>query len=131
MIEAQVFGDPEGMRALAKAIVNRADVIASTPLGAEAALDGASFEGRAAERLRGTTKSARSQLASVVGDLHEVASALFSDAAVVERQNAEAAAEAAKANADAKAEEAGGNAPDALPEDPPATEPPSLDGAPA
>lgn len=59
MIEAESFGDPDGMRALATEIAGRADVIAAIPAGFSSALGGAAFEGPAADRLRGAGDSAR------------------------------------------------------------------------
>jgi hypothetical protein len=98
MIEAEVFGDPEGMRALATQIAGRADVIGAVPGGFTAALDGAAFEGPAADRLRGAGATARGGIAAAVAELNGIASALFADATVVEQMNDEAKAKANAAN---------------------------------
>jgi hypothetical protein len=104
MIEAEVFGDPEGMRALATAISGRADVIGAIPGGFGSSLDGAAFEGPAAVRLRGAGETAKGGVAAAVAELNGIASALLADAAVVERMNDEAKAKADAANAAAEDE---------------------------
>jgi hypothetical protein len=101
MTEPEVFGDPEGMRALARAITSRADLVNGTPGGFDAALGAATFEGPAALRLRGAGEAARGGVAGVVAELHGLASALIGDADTVEQMNADAKA---KAEADAAAE---------------------------
>jgi len=103
MIEAEVFGDPDAMRALATVIAGRADVIAGVPTGFGSALAGAAFEGPAAERLRGAGDAARGGISAVVAELHGIASALLGDADVVERMNEDAKAKAEAAEAAEKA----------------------------
>ena len=95
MTAAEVFGDPDGMRALAQEVLARSELVAQTPAGFAAALDGADFEGGAAVRLRAAAVDARARVAGVAGELRDVAAALYADAAEVERRNAEAAAAAA------------------------------------
>jgi uncharacterized protein YukE len=95
MTEPQIFGDPETMRALAQEIAARADLLNTIPAGFAAALDGATFEGGAAVRLRGTASDARSRVAGLSAELRDIATALYADARSVETQNDEARTEAA------------------------------------
>ena len=99
MTPAEVVGDPDGMRALAKEILARSELVAQTPAGVAGALDGADFEGGAAVRLRAAAADARSRVAGVAGELRDVAAALYGDAAEVERRNAEAASAAGSSEA--------------------------------
>lgn len=102
MIEAEVFGDPEATRALANELTGRADLVAAMPAGFSVALDVATFEGGAADRIRGASATARGGILGAVAELRGIASALFADASVIEQQNADtkAAAEAAQQAAD-------------------------------
>lgn len=115
MIEAEVFGDPAAIRAVANEIVGRADVVGAIPARFTASLDAVAFEGPAAGRLRSTSADARVGVAAIAADLRAVASALFSDATAVERMNSEAkaAAEAAAAAQDEAAAGAASGGPDA------------------
>ena len=97
MSEPAVFGDPDAMRALAQELAARADLIGELPAGASATLDGATFEGGAAVRLRASATDARGRAGDVAAALRDVASALYADATTVEAQNAEAQAAAAAA----------------------------------
>ncbi len=108
MTEAEVFGDPQAMRALAKEIAGRAEIIAAVPAGFAAALDGAVFEGGAAQRLRGASQTARGGISAAVSELNGLAAALFSDAEVVEQMNTDAR-EQAEREADAHEGDNGGD----------------------
>jgi hypothetical protein len=110
MSAAPTFGDPEAMRALAREIAARADVVSGLPGGFSAALDGATFEGPAAGRLREASLRSRRQLAATVAELRAIATALYADATAVERANAQAAAEAERAEQAAAAAAAQGAA---------------------
>ncbi|MEH3052380.1 MAG: hypothetical protein PGN13_00030 [Patulibacter minatonensis] len=93
-------GDPEAMRALARELLGRADLVATGGAAGALALDGATFEGPAAERLRGTLTDARTQVQQVADRMREIAGDLAADASIVEDLNAQlakAAAEAAEA----------------------------------
>ena len=90
-----VVGDPEAMRVLARELGSRAELLSSIPAGFKASLDGSTFEGAAANRLRAAAASTHGRVAHLADDLRTVAANLFADARVVEQQNAAAAAQAA------------------------------------
>jgi hypothetical protein len=108
MTDAQVFGDPDGMRALATQLSGRADIIGSTPGGFSSALDGATFVGGAATRLRGEAMTARGGISAAVAELQGLASALLGDADTVEQMNADAQAKAEAAE-QAQGQQPGGD----------------------
>ncbi|MEA2154773.1 MAG: hypothetical protein QOE11_913 [Solirubrobacteraceae bacterium] len=97
MIEAEVFGDPVAMRLLAQEIAGRADIVGDAATGFTAALDGAEFEGGAADRLREAAVSERVRLADVAAELRDIATSMYADASAVETQNEDAKAAAAAA----------------------------------
>ena len=113
-------GDPGAMRDLAQQLMARAELIGSTGTGATAPLDDAVFEGRAADRLRGSVSDARNQVVDAATQLRDVARRLTNDATEVERQNAllreqaereqEAKEQAAKDKAAAASTDAGTDA---------------------
>jgi hypothetical protein len=94
MTEAQSFGDPAAMRLLAGELAARADLLNAIPAGFAAALDGATFEGAAAERLRDGAAVARGRVADLSTELRDIATSLYADANRVELQNDEARAAA-------------------------------------
>jgi hypothetical protein len=98
MTDPAAIGDPEAMRLLARELAARADLVGDTPSGFTAALDGATFEGAAAVRLRETATAARGRAADVATELREIATALNADATLVEQQIAEAQAATAAAS---------------------------------
>lgn len=100
-------GDPEAMRAAARALRMHAQTIRGVQDGPSAALDGVMLEGPSAGRLRGASGDARDQVLRAVGELEAVAGRLGADADRVQALNDERrrAAEAAAAQAgDAAAE---------------------------
>lgn len=103
MTQAEIFGDPEAMRALARELAGRAEMVSTIPVGATSSLDVATFEGGAAVRLRGRTSAARASVTAIAADLRDLATAVLVDASSVERQNAAAKAAADAADADAAA----------------------------
>jgi hypothetical protein len=90
MTEPPAVGDPEAMRALARTIAARADLLNTIPAGFAAALEDATFEGGAAVRLRGSASDARGRAADLSAELRDIATALYADATRVETQNADA-----------------------------------------
>lgn len=123
MTDAQVFGDPDGMRALATELSGRADIIGSTPSGFASALDGATFVGGAAARLRGDATTARGGISAAVAELQGLASALLGDADTVEQMNADAKAKAEAAE-QPHGQQSGGDPGDSTPAPPDAPAPP-------
>lgn len=102
----KTVGDPEAMRALAEQLLGRAELVAAAPNGATSSLASATFEGRAAERLRGSVSDARVQVNDAASRLREVAARLLVDATRVEGLNADL-----KREAEAAAREAAENTP--------------------
>ncbi len=104
-------GDPDAMRALASALISRADALAATTGRISGDVRSAVFEGPAATRVRGIVEDSRSQAMGAVDLLRQTASSLSTDAIEVERQNdALRAAAVAKAEADLAAETDGSSA---------------------
>lgn len=105
MIAAPTVGDPEAMRALAKVLTARAEVIASS-VNVVSCVDTITFEGPAARRLRGAVADSRRQVLTCAGELRLVAARLMADATKVELQNRQlqlaAEREAAQAERDAR-----------------------------
>ncbi|MEA2151553.1 MAG: hypothetical protein QOD69_3383 [Solirubrobacteraceae bacterium] len=97
MIDPEPCGDPEAIRALAREIAARADLVGDTPAGFAAALAAATFESTAATRLRAGAADARRRAADLAAEVREIAAQLFADATSVEAQNADAAASATAA----------------------------------
>jgi len=103
-------GDPEAMRATARALLAQADGIALAPEAAVAGLDALVLEGPAADRLLNAAGEVRGQAQTAAADLEAVAGALQADAVRVEEMNealrlaaVQAAAQAAAAQAAAAA----------------------------
>jgi len=125
-------GDPDAMRAFARELMSRADLLRTAEQGPASRLQRAIFEGPAASRLRSTADDLTTRISGICSDIEATAQSLLADAATVEQQNADlrAAAEqqaAQQAKADAPAK--GAPAPDAAPGDAPP--PPPADAAPA
>jgi hypothetical protein len=106
-------GDPEAMRATARALVAQADGIRLAPEGPIAGFEALVLEGPAAGRLRVAAGEVRQHAERAASDLETVAAALYADAATVEQMNedrrqaaAQAAADAQKAAAAADAQKA-------------------------
>lgn len=96
-VAATTVGDPEAMRAFARQLMSRADILRGAQQGPASRLDGATFEGPAATRLRSAAGDLASRLQSICADLDATAQALLGDATVVEQQNAELRAAAERA----------------------------------
>jgi methyl-accepting chemotaxis protein len=134
-------GDPEAMRATARALLAQADGIGLAPEGAVAGLEALVLEGPAAMRLRMASGEVRRQAQQAAAGLEAVAAALQADAARVEQMNEElrlaaarAAATAAQATQPAQQAAAQGATPPAAPDPsavPPPTAPPAGPGPPA
>ncbi|MBS1870104.1 MAG: hypothetical protein JSS99_10595 [Actinobacteria bacterium] len=87
MSDAATVGDPEAMRALARELLGRAQLVRGLAAPAVGRLEAAVFEGPAATRLRGEATRLAAALAAAAGDLAGVAGALLADAAGLEGQN--------------------------------------------
>jgi hypothetical protein len=130
-------GDPEAMRATARALLAQADGIALAPEGAVAGLDALVLEGPAAMRLRMASGEVRRQAQQAAAGLEAVAAALQADAARVEQMNEErrlAAAQAAATAAQTSQSTPQAVTPQAGPQPPiapPPTAPPAAPGPPA
>ena len=136
MTDVVPAGDPEAMRATARALLVQADGIGLAPEGAVAGLDALVLEGPAAMRLRMASGEVRRQAQQAAAGLEAVAAALQADAARVEQLNEElrlAAAQAAQQAAATPAQATQPAQPPATPQavpDPP-TAPPAAPGPPA
>jgi methyl-accepting chemotaxis protein len=132
-------GDPEAMRATARALLAQADGIGLAPEGAVAGLEALVLEGPAAMRLRMASGEVRRQAQQAAAGLEAVAAALQADAARVEQMNEElrlAAQQAAQHVAATAAPAAPAGAPPQAaqhdpPVPPPPTVPPAAPGPPA
>jgi hypothetical protein len=130
-------GDPEAMRATARALLAQADGIGLAPEGAVAGLDALVLEGPAAMRLRMASGEVRRQAQQAAAGLEAVAAALQADAARVEQMNEErrlAAAQAAATAAQPAQSTPQATTPQAGPQPPiapPPTAPPAAPGPPA
>jgi methyl-accepting chemotaxis protein len=138
-------GDPEAMRATARALLAQADGIGLAPEGAVAGLEALVLEGPAAMRLRTASDEVRRQAQQAAAELEAVAAALQADATRVEQMNEElrlaaaqaaqqAAATAPQATQPAQQGAAQGTTPQAGPDPsgvPPPTAPPAAPGPPA
>jgi hypothetical protein len=130
-------GDPEAMRATARALLAQADGIGLAPEGAVAGLDALVLEGPAAMRLRMASGEVRRQAQQAAAGLEAVAAALQADAARVEQLNEErrpAAAQAAATAAQTSQSTPQAVTPQAGPQPPiapPPTAPPAAPGPPA
>jgi hypothetical protein len=82
-------GDPEAMRATARALLAQADGIGLAPEGAVAGLEALVLEGPAAMRLGMASGEVRRQAQQAAAGLEAVAAALQADAARVEQVNEE------------------------------------------
>jgi len=105
MTDPATVGDPDAMRALARQLMTRADVLSAAQRGPAAQLAAATFDGPAASRLRGTAEELRTRLGGVCADLQATAQSLLTDASAVEQQNVGlriAATQAAEQEAAAK-----------------------------
>jgi hypothetical protein len=125
-------GDPEAMRATARALLAQADGIGLAPEGAVAGLDALVLEGPAAMRLRMAAGEVRRQAQQAAAGLEAVAAALQADAARVEQMNEERRLAAAQAAATAA--QTSQPTPQAGPQPPiapPPTAPPAAPGPPA
>lgn len=96
-------GDPEAMRALARELMGRADLITDAAITPSASLAGVTFEGPAAARARGTLDGVRSEVLLAASRLRDTATRLSADAVIVERMNADLEREAEEAAAAAAA----------------------------
>jgi len=134
-------GDPEAMRATARALLAQADGIGLAPEAAVAGLDALVLEGPAALRLRMAAGEVRRQAQQAAAGLEAVAAALQADAARVEQLNEERRLAAAQAAQQAAATPARATqpaqpavTPQAVPDPPvapPPTAPPAAPGPPA
>jgi peptidoglycan DL-endopeptidase CwlO len=138
-------GDPEAMRATARALLAQADGIGLAPEGAVAGLEALVLEGPAAMRLRMASGEVRRQAQQAAAALEAVAAALQADATRVEQMNEElrlaaaraaqeAAATPAQATQPAQPPPAQGAAPPAVPDPsvaPPPTAGPAVPDPPA
>lgn len=125
-------GDPEAMRAFARELMSRADVLRAAEQGPASRLQRAVFDGPAALRLRTTADDLTARVSSICSEIEATAQSLLADAAVVEQQNADlrAAAEREAAQQAKEAASAAEPAPAAESPSPPAeTAPPAPDNA--
>jgi len=130
-------GDPEAMRATARALLAQADGIGLAPEGAVAGLEALVLEGPAAMRLRMASGEVRRQAQQAAAELEAVAAALQADAARVEQMNEElrlaavqAAATAAQSGQTAQAAAAQPARPDIVRDPPIASSPTAPPAAP-
>jgi hypothetical protein len=134
-------GDPEAMRATARALLAQADGIGLAPEGAVAGLEALVLEGPAAMRLRMASGEVRRQAQQAAAALEAVAAALQADATRVEQMNEElrlAAARAAQQAVETPAQPTQPAQPPAAPQAvsdpaaaPPPTAPPAVPDPPA
>jgi hypothetical protein len=103
MTDLVTVGDPEAMRATARALLAQADGIALAPETAVAGLDALVLEGPAADRLLSASEEVRRQAQQAAADIEDVAAALQADAARVEQMNEELRLAAVQAAAQAAA----------------------------
>ena len=87
MTELRRVGDPEAMRVLARELLARGDALAEAE-AAVAKLAGATFEGPAADRLRGRARAAAEVVRAADAGLRAAAQALLVGAERVETDNA-------------------------------------------
>lgn len=113
MTPVQPAGDPEAMRATARALIARADGVRLAPESAVAGFEALVLEGPAAARLQMAAREVRDGVQQAAAGLEAVAADLYADAVIVEQRNEErrlaavAAAHAADAEAAADAQRAG------------------------
>jgi hypothetical protein len=125
-------GDPEAMRATARALVAQAEGIRLAPEAPVAAFEALVLEGPAAGRLQLAAGEVRNGAQQAAAGLEAVAARLQADAALVEQMNeepriaaAQAAAAAAAAAADEAAKRAAAQVPPSAPAAAPETAPPA------
>lgn len=99
-VTAATVGDPEAMRAFARELVSRADLLRAAHAQPAARLGAATFEGPASRRLRSSADDVGTRLAGICSDIEATAQALLADAGTVERENAALRAAAERAAAD-------------------------------
>lgn len=99
MTEFVPAGDPEAMRATARALVAQADSIRLAPEGAVAGFEALVLEGPAAGRLQLAAGEVRNGAQQAAAGLEAVAAELVADATAVEQMNEERRAGAVQAAA--------------------------------
>lgn len=129
-VSAATVGDPEAMRAFARQLMSRADLLRGAQQGPASRLDGATFEGPAATRLRAAAGDLTTRLQGICAGLDATAQALLGDATVVEQQNAELRAAAERAAEKEAAEQKADKAASAVPSEAEAAPGPEASPAP-